>query len=233
MVKLINKISVLIRSLYFCIHYLPFKQAIKLPILLYNVNLEDIRGKVLIEYDNVYRGMIKIGVYGVKIFPKNKTVWQNQGGVVVFKGSCQIGASSAISVESNAQLIFGDDFINSYGLRLIVSRKIHFGKTNRMGWNVLIMDTNMHPLVNKETGKRGGGGAPISIGDYNWFSTNCVVLPGVNTPERIICGLGSVVTRNVEWEPYCMYGGSPIHRIRSNVYRDFENDKDTFVYNKQ
>ena len=48
-------------------------------------------------------------------------------------------------------------------------------------------------------------------------------------PDRVICALGSVVTRNVDYESYCMYGGSPIHKIRGNVYRDYDDDKDPEV----
>lgn len=227
-----SKFIYLVKSVYFNLHYLPFKQAIKLPIIIYDVNLKDLRGTVKIVCDEVSRGMIRIGHHDIEIFPKSSFVWQNQGGDILFKGKCHIGASGGLSIEKNASLIFNDDFRNTYGLKLIVSRRVEFGISCRIGWNTLIMDSNMHPLVNKLTGKKSSGGAPVVIGDYNWISSNCVVLPGTKTPERVICALGSVVARGFNYEPYCMYGGSPIHLIRENVYRDYDNDKDEMVYQK-
>lgn len=56
------------------------------------------------------------------------------------------------------------------------------------------------------------------------------MLPGVTMPERVICALGSLVTRGVEYESWCMYGGSPIKKLKENIYRDFDDDKDETVY---
>ena len=91
------------------------------------------------------------------------------------------------------------------------------------------MDTNFHPLKDKVTGRRSSGRKATKIGEYCWFSTDSICLPGVQMPNRVICALGSVVTRNVDYESYCMYGGSPIHKIRENVYRDYDDDKDPEV----
>ena len=97
----------------------------------------------------------------------------------------------------------------------------------------MVMDTNMHPLKNKLTGKKSSGGAPIEIGDYCWISTNSIILPGVRMPGRVICALGSLVTRGVTYESWCMYGGSPISKLKDNIYRDFDDDKDETVFNNR
>ena len=220
-----------LKSIYFNFKYLPLKQAIKLPIILHNAYFDDMQGKVIIDCDHIYRGMIHIGNWGVSLFPaKYGIVWQNHGGTVVFKGKCGIGAGSVISINKRAELEFGDDFLNSAVFKVVASRKIRFGRSCRLGWNTFVLDTNMHPLKDLQTNKKGKGGANIIIGDYNWFGTNCVILPGVETPERIICGLGTIVTRNVNWESYCLYGGSPIRKLRENVYRDLNDDKDDEVF---
>lgn len=229
---MIKKIIDVIKSAYFCFHYLPFRQAIKLPIILYGATFDDLRGSVKIECDNIYKGMIKLGVDGVKIFyPHRGFTWQNHGGAVIFRGSLCIGAGSALSINRRAKLVFGNDFRHTYGLKIIASRNIIFGDHCRFGWNTFVMDTNMHPLKNSITNKKSSGGANITIGNYNWFSTNCVILPGVETPDRIMCGLGTVVTRNVDWKSYCLYGGSPIRLLKENIYRDLNDDKDEYVFN--
>ena len=219
-----------IQSVYFNFHYLPIRQAVKLPIILHHASLKDVKGGVKIQCDNIYRGMIHLGCYGVCLYPDNGIVWENHGGTVIFQGKVSIGSASALSINKHAEVIFGEDFINTAALKLVASRKISFGKSVRLGWNTMIMDTNMHPLKNKLTGKRSSGGSPIEIGDYCWISTNSMVLPGVHMPERVICALGSLVTRSMEYESWCMYGGSPIRKLKDNIYRDFDDDRDETVY---
>ncbi|EEF91626.1 acyltransferase [Bacteroides cellulosilyticus] len=228
-VHIFAKIKDLICTIYFNFKYLPYRQACKLPIFVHNIKFVDMKGNIRIECDNIRMGMISFGYWGVCIFPNTGFVWQNHGGTVVFKGACCIGAGSALSINAHATLIFGDDFLNTAGLKIIASRTIEFGQSARLGWNSFVLDTNMHPLKNSITNEKGRCGANIKIGDYNWFGTNCIILPGVQTPERIICGLGTIVPRNIEWKSFCLYGGSPIKILRENVYRDYNDDKDDMI----
>lgn len=43
----------IIHSLYFNFHYLPFKQAIKLPILLYKPDLLSTKGKIILDCNDI------------------------------------------------------------------------------------------------------------------------------------------------------------------------------------
>lgn len=229
--KITNKIIDYIYSIYFNFHYLPFRQAIKMPIILNGAQLYAMKGTVKIESDFIRKGMIKLGMEGVYLFyPHRGVTWQNHGGCVIFSGECRIGAGSSLSISEKATLNIGSGFRNTYGLKLIVSRNILIGENCRFGWNVFIMDTNMHPLKDSITNKRGSGGKDIIIGDYNWFSTNCVILPGVVTPSRVIVAMGSIVTRGNDYKSWCMYGGSPIKLLRENVYRDYNDDEDEMVF---
>ena len=53
-----------------------------------------------------------------------------------------MGAASALSINKNATLTFGDDFLNTHGLKVIATRSIEFGNHTRTGWNTFFMDTN-------------------------------------------------------------------------------------------
>ena len=220
----------IVKTIYFNFKYLPVRQAIKIPIYIHNVKFMSMKGRVIIDSQKIHRGMVSMGFWGLYVMPNTPLVWENKGGTVIFKGKCKIGNGGGITVCKNGILTFGQDFINSQKISIICSRRIEFGEHCRLGWNTFVMDTNMHPLKDGKTHRRSSGGKSIKIGDCNWFSTNCVILPGVETPERIICGLGTVVTRGVDWQPWCLYGGSPIRKLRENVYRDFNDDKDEQVY---
>lgn len=212
------------QTIWFNFHYLPFKQAIKLPIFVYKMKMKDMRGKVIIDSENIQRGMITLGFNIVSLFPENGIMWDNHGGEIVFRGKCQIGNDSYLSFGKHTKVVFGDDFNSTARFRCVSYRGITFGKSARIGWDTLIMDTNFHPLYDMEKKKFKKASAPINIGDYNWFGTQCKVMAGTNTPERCIFGMNSIVTRSSEMESYCVMGGTPLRILSRNVMRDYNND---------
>lgn len=62
MTKKISHLLILLRafipSVYFCLKYLPFRQAIKLPILVYKPHFLKLKGTVVIENENIRFGMV-------------------------------------------------------------------------------------------------------------------------------------------------------------------------------
>lgn len=218
----------LFQNLYFNFHYLPFKQAIKLPILLYKPKLLKCKGKIIIESDQIKYGMIRMGFLTCSVYSDNGITWENHGGEIIFKGCLRIGNDSYLSFGEKTKVSFDDDFSNTAGLKLISYRGINFGKSTRLGWGVLIMDTNFHPLYDMEKKIYKKASGPIKIGDYNWFGTQCKIMHSVNTPERCIFGMNTVVTRNCVMKSYCVMGGSPVKILSQNVMRDYKNDMETY-----
>lgn len=54
----------LIPSLYFNLRYLPFKQGVKMPILINKPHLHKMNGKIVIDAAKITTGMIKLGGFG-------------------------------------------------------------------------------------------------------------------------------------------------------------------------
>lgn len=224
--KYIILLRAIFYSLYFNLKYLPFKQAVKVPILLYKPCFKKMKGRVIVNVPKVSFGMIRMGFWDTLQYPNNGIVWENLGGTVVFKGKTQIGNASSISVGKKAYVEFGADFENNAGLKLISVRSIVFGVKVSLGWDVIVMDTGFHPIVIKETGKRTQTSSPIKIGDYNWFGSRCVILHGVETPNRCIFAFGSILTKKVDCEPYSLLAGVPPVVKKNGVYRDYDNDRE-------
>ena len=224
--KILNIFRVWIPSIRFNFHYLPFKQAIKMPVLLYKPDFRKLGGNVIIESDCITKGMIRLGFNRVNVFPNNGISWLNEG-TIVFKGTTFIGSDTYIVVRPAGKVEFGDNFISGPALKLVSCIGVKFGIGTRLGWNVIVMDTNFHPLydMEKERFKRAYG--KIKIGDYNWFATQCMIMHSVETPERCIFGARSVVTRGGQFESYCVHGGSPLHVLTRNVKRIYGQDQIT------
>lgn len=213
----------LIPSIIFNLRYLPFNQAKKLPILVYKMKLLEKKGKIIIESEKIFKGMIQLGFPRAATFPDNGVTWRNKG-KVIFKGNCIIGGDSYIIVGKQGTLILGDDFKATASIKIISECSITFGNHARFGWGGIMMDTNYHPLFDMEKNKFKRAFGPIIIGDYNWFGLQCYVMHGVHTPERCIFGARSIVTRGGQFESYCVHGGSPIRVLSRNVMRDYDND---------
>ena len=218
----------ILSSLYFNFKYLPFKQAVKLPILLYKPTFLSLKGKITIDAPEIKTGMIRLGFHMVSIYPNNGITLELNGKEIIFKGGCSIGNNSYISTGGKSIVEFGDDFLCTSSIKLVSYRGIKFGQKCRIGWNSLVMDTNFHPIydIAKKKYKKASGN--IVIGDYNWFGTQCKIMHSVTTPERCIFGMGTVITRNCEMKPYCVMGGSPVKILTENVMRDYNNDMENY-----
>ena len=224
--RYLQELRYIFSTLYFNFHYLPFRQAIHLPIVLYKPHLMKCKGTVKIEPEDgrISHGMIRMGFHMVSLYPNNGVTWENKGGTIVFRGRCWIGNDSYISLGKKTSVEVGDDFKNTAGMKFVSVCGVTFGRSCRLGWGGLVMDTNFHPLFDMEKKKYGRAHGPIVIGEYNWFGTGCKVMHSVVTPERCIFGMGSIVTRGCEMKSYCVMGGSPVRILRENVMRDYEHD---------
>lgn len=223
-IKIISEIiKVIIPSIIFNLRYLPFKQAIRVPILINKGHLYNTDGKIIIDAPIKF-GMIRLGFFGGHMYPDNGIHWTQYGGTIIFKGKCIIGNNSFIVQGKDSTLIFGDDFLASTSLKIISFKHVEFGNHTRMGWEVLVLDTNFHPLydIKKEKFKRAYG--PIKIGNNNWFATQCKIMNSVTTPDFCIFGMGTIVNRGGEFESYCVHGGSPVRILSHDVMRIIGQD---------
>lgn len=219
-------LKALFPSLFFNFHYLPFKQAIKLPIWIFKPHIHKLKGSVIIDSQKIKTGMILLGAHGGRMYPNNGIEWTNEG-EVVFKGKCMIGNNSFLVTGKQGRIEFGADFMSTASLKIISFCGITIGKHVRLGWEVMIMDTNFHPFYDREKQKFKRAYGKIVIGDNNWISTQSVVLNSVETPHHCYFGLRSVITRGGDYESYCLYGGSPLRVLSRNVERIIGQDKIT------
>lgn len=192
------------QSLYFNLHYLPFKQAIKLPILLYKPRFLKLQGSVKIE-GNVKYGIIRLGFPTVSLYPNTGVTIENHGGAIIFNGRCSIGNNSYISIGSKGQVEFGDNFTATTTFRLTSYDRIIFGECVSFGWDTLVMDTDFHKLT-KLSGGYSKGYAPISIGLNNWFGNGCKIMKRTQTPDYCVISAGTILSGKVDAPEYSVIG---------------------------
>ena len=214
-------------TIYFNFKYLPANQAVKLPILLYKPKFIKLKGSFSIASLDVKFGMIKLGFPDVSIYPNTGIIIENHGGKCVFWGSCRIGNASAISIGDQGYVSFGDDFKATANLKLVCYHYIQFKDRVRVGWDNVIMDTDLHTMVKLSGGYTKGFG-PVLIGNDNWLGLRCTVLKNTTTPNFCTVGSNSVLNRKYDYEPYVMIAGNPCTKKIDGIYHDVKDDIITY-----
>lgn len=210
-------------SIYFNFHYLPFKQAIKMPIILYKPKLLKCKGEIKIE-GKIKTAMIQWGKDNVSLYPNSGIVYENHGGTIIFKGECFVGNNSFISIGGSGMVIFGDKFTASTTLRLTSYDRIEFEDRVLCGWDILIMDTDFHKLT-KLSGGYSRGHAPIHIGSNNWFGNGCRIMKRTTTPDYCVISAGTILSGPVSAPSYSVVGNDSHVVVKATgVWRNVDDD---------
>lgn len=230
--NLFTLIRCVIPSLIFNFHYLPFKQAIRLPILCYKVNFKKLKGVVVIDSSYIQPGMIRLGFPTVRAYPNNGLSFSNEG-VITFKGHCSMGGgNSGLITLKTGHIIFGEDFNSTAGGVIVSAKRIEMGRFVTLGWGTKIIDTNFHPLYDLAQEKFRKGYGAIKIGNNVWFGMESLCLHSVTIPDYSVLAARSVITSSSKLESKCVHGGTPAKVIERNVIRpesplsivDYSND---------
>ena len=97
-----------------------------------------------------------------------------------------------------AALVIGDDF-GMTGGSLVCDQRITIGDRVWVGANVVISDTDFHPLdpEQRRADPLAANTAPIAIADDVFIGMHALILKGVSIGASAVVAAGSVVTRDV------------------------------------
>lgn len=203
------------KTIYFNFKYLPFRQAIKIPIMVSKkVYLLHTGGQIILD-SPIISGMIQIGFGNVGIFDKeiSRTIWEVSG-TVIFKGTANIGHGSKICV-MNGVLILGNNFTITAESTIVTSNKIEFGNDCLLSWEILIMDTDFHKIKDI-SGNILNPPTPIIIGNKVWIGCRCLILKGATIPDNSVIGANSFVGKKLIKEN-AMYAGQPVRLLKEEI----------------
>lgn len=204
------------KTIWFNFHYLPFKQAIWLPIFISRrVRLLKTKGSIEI-LGNIEPGMIKIGYGFVGIFDKKntKTLFELTG-KIIFRGTASIWHSSRTSVSGILDL--GNNFQMS-AASIVATKMVKIGYDCMVSWEILILDTDFHKIYFED--KIVNEPKAIIIGDRCWLGCRTTILKGAVIHDNTIIGAGSIVSRDLK-EGNCIYAGSPAVLVKKGTRWDY------------
>jgi len=172
--------------------------AIKLPIILHrSVRLSKTGGQIIINSNKLRTGMIHIGNenYGFQ-HKYNLTIWEQQGGTVVFEDGIELGKGTCISIGKNAFLKLEHNVRFGGDVRLICMKSVIIRSNTMLAWDVHIMDTDFHATFNTITNAINAAEKPIIIGKNNWLCLGSLILKGSITPDYCIVSAKTVINRD-------------------------------------
>lgn len=134
------------------------------------------------------------------------------------KGEITIGKNT--NIKNNVQLYTYNGFITIGNNCTVNPNCILYGESGiTIGNNVLmaagttiVASNHVFKDPNILIRKQGITTEGISIGNDVWIAANCVIVDGAIIPDGVVVGANSLVRG--ELEPYCIYGGSPVKKIK-------------------
>jgi carbonic anhydrase/acetyltransferase-like protein (isoleucine patch superfamily) len=137
------------------------------------------------------------------------------GGTLIINGTVILGANVSLLVGPGATMILGskkDGYTTiSHSTHIMANKHVEIGSGSMISWDVLIMDTNMHSIIDPPTFPH----EPVIVGEHVWLCCRSVILKGVTIGNDAIVGAAAVVTKDVP--PKTAVGGNPAKAIKENV----------------
>ena len=235
-----NIIRSIPKTLCFNLHYFPLSKALKLPVIVsHRTCLRELHGTVVLP-EKIETAMVKIGFGDVGHYDRQRSrgIWQVSG-TVTFCGKASIGHGSKLSVRGN--LTLGAGFNMTAESTIVCADAIRFGDDCLLSWDILVMDTDEHPLynrhdtarhetrdsspvpspevsqsINKEN-KRINPDKAIIVGNHVWIGCKCILLKGAEVPDNTVLAAGTLLKSPIKGENQVI-GGNPPSVLKNEVH---------------
>ena len=213
-VNLLVKLWYYSYSLFFCLRYLPFKQATVVPILIWPsskiLNLK--RGDIVLT-GKIQRKTVLLGFEGAKCrSSRSFEICIENGGALHLGNGINIARGTRI-VANGGVIRVGDGFFCNGDCMFAANQDITIADNVLFGWNIELNTTNGHATFCNGVENEMSG--PIKIDNHVWVCSDCIIGRGVTIAENVVVARRSFVTSNIQ-KPNCLYGGTPAKLIKED-----------------
>lgn len=212
-----------IRSIYFNFKLFPFKQAVKMPILLFgkcDINIGQ-NGKIKFDSIKNFASMIIGNSFtGLERYnSRNSRTYISICGTINVSGVKQaIGNGCKIVVDSGAELILGDHVVINNLTKIACQKKISIGDLSSISWECQIFDTNFHYIVNDDGSVNQKCGI-ISIGKSCWIGNRCTIQKNTVLGDYCTLASNSVINKDYSSIENGTFAGSPAKMVARGKIR--------------
>lgn len=204
--------------------FLPFRQALKLPIFIFRRSELHIGKNAQLQFEcPLQTGMVKIGAIDFRWIPAGSHNYLSLDGKIIVKGpNIVLGYNSTIVLAKEACINLGGENILNHDTKLLIHQELTMDFGARMGWNCQICDSSFHYVV--VDGKVARKTKPIYIGREAWVSSYCLIGRGAVLPNYSVLAQSSMLNKNFSQEGECLLlGGIPAKVLKHDVKRIMES----------
>lgn len=199
------------KTLYFNFKYFPIKQAIRLPCLVcYHTSLSEMKGHIIFNC-KPKSGTLRLGFKGLIDCKYSSTIWKVRGDLYINGKTC-LGRGCKLYIEKYASLHLGNNFDIAGNSSVICSKNITFGDNCLLSWDILIMDSDFHSVLDR-TGNKINPSLPINIGNHVWIGCRSTILKGISIPNDCVIAASSVLTKSFHNDGIIIGGSGSQQRI--------------------
>jgi acetyltransferase-like isoleucine patch superfamily enzyme len=116
---------------------------------------------------------------------------KNRGGRIDIE-SCSFESRVRLELYPGATLQIGKGTYLNRNVHIVVGEAVTIGRGVKVGWDVVIMDTDLHGHSGQEAVTK-----PVSIEDDVWIGCRALILKGVRIGRGAVVAAGAIVTKDV------------------------------------
>jgi len=107
-------------------------------------------------------------------------------------GRVFLASGTRLWSHKGGRLHVGNETVLDERAEVIAWENVSIGESCYLGWDVLVMDTDLHAIAGKPMKNR-----PVYIGNGVWIGCRAIILKGVTIGDRAVIAPGAIVTRDV------------------------------------
>ena len=129
---------------------------------------------------------------------------------------CHLGALF-VHAAAGAHVEIGDGSGLNGAVRILLHEpgRVVIGPGALIADGVDIMNSDMHPILDRQTGERVNPAVDVEIGERVWIGQRSLVLKGAQIGHDAVIGAGSVVVGVVP--AHCVAAGNPARVVRTGI----------------
>ena len=215
-----------LKSLYLNFAMLPFRQAIKLPIIVSRYTyFYSLPGRIELTSPPRF-GMIRFGYFGEDVItPKDTRTLLQIEGVMRLAENVHFGNGVIIRIEPNASFEVETNVRISNRTKIICYDNVKICHDTRIAWECQIIDTTFHYMRNMNDNSVTELTKPIVIGAHNWIGNRCNIMKGAVIPNYTIVAAGSLCNKHYDFPQYSLIAGLPAKLIKTGIYRCLDREE--------
>ena len=204
-----------IYSLFFCLRYLPFRQAIHIPVLIHpSVRIEKLYRGTINFVGEIKSSMLVLGFPGTVGQSNCKTVLAiEHGGRMIVSENVQIARGTRVLISKKGIMQIGSHFWCNGDCFFNCTTNITIGDNNMYGWGISFNTTDGHHVYDNGAMKPMEGN--ITIGNHIWIASHSIIGKNTFIADDCVVAQNSLVGKRFE-QSKCLIGGMPAKVIKDN-----------------